>query len=299
MLKSYETRVRATYDLVVATLGYVNAHAGSLRAAVTRADAATRARAPGAELPVAFKTTEQAATFALKGFAFSQQASEISGDTWTTYDPKSPKTFEIPNYRDLVATASVRLPAAYAILPAWTPIVEKLAAHGIRTEPLWRAATVRAERYRLTDPSWDPKPFESHHRLRDVAIASDTATFALPEGTVLVPMDQPAANLVANLLEPAASDSLLRWGFFDAIFEQKESPDARVAERLAREMIDADPAIAAAFKARLAADPLFAKDPDARLAFFYERSPWYAAQRIGTYPVLRLDLAALNAARGR
>jgi hypothetical protein len=299
MLKSYEVRVRATYDLVVATLAYVNAHAGTLRKAVTDADAATIARKPGAELAVAFKTTDKPTTFALKGYAFSQQASEISGDTWTTYDPKTPKTFEIPFYRDLVATASVRLPAAYAIPAAWTTIIDKLAQHGIRTERLDRMTSVSAARYALTNPSWEEKPFEGRHLLRDVAIASDVATVELQPGSVLVPMDQPGANLVANLLEPAASDSLLRWGFLDAIFEQKESPDARVAERLAREMIAKDPSLETEFKTRLAADPGFAKDPEARLAFFYERSPWYATQRVGAYPVLRLDATALAAARHR
>jgi hypothetical protein len=299
MLKSYEVRVRATYDLVVATLAYVNAHAGTLRKAVTEADAATVARKPGADLAVAFRTSDEAMTFALKGYAFSQQASDISGDTWTTYDPKTPKTFEIPFHRDLVATASVHLPAAYAIPAAWTAIIDKLAQHQIRIERLDRATSVRAERYTLTNPSWYEKPFEGRHLLRDFAIASDTAATELPAGSVLVPMDQPAANLIANLLEPEASDSLLRWGFLDAIFEQKESPDARVAERLAREMIAKDSSLETEFRNRLAADPAFAKDPEARLAFFYERSPWYATQHVGAYPVLRLDAAALAAARDR
>src|SRR6185437_12506266 len=55
MLKPYAVRVRATYDLVVATLDYVNAHAGSLRKAVTEADADTVAHAAGRELPILFK----------------------------------------------------------------------------------------------------------------------------------------------------------------------------------------------------------------------------------------------------
>jgi hypothetical protein len=45
----------------------------------------------------------------------------------------------------------------------------------------------------------------------------------------------------------------------------------------------------------LAADAAFAANPRARLAFFFERSPWFAAQRVGAYPVLRLDWAELQA----
>ena len=297
MLKSYETRVRATYDLVVATLEYINAHAGTLRKAVTQADANTVAHADGRELPLLYKTTDKPVAFTLKGYAFTHEASDLSGDTWVTYDPRTPKTYEIPFYRDLVVTGSARLPAAYAIPPQWTAIIEKLAEHAIRTERLARPASVEADRYELGKPVWAEKPFEGRHMLRDFSIATKRDTVALPAGTVIVPIDQPAANVAANLLEPRAPDSLLRWGFLDAIFEQKESPDARVAETLARGMLAKDPKLKAEFEAKVAADPAFAKDPAARLAFFYERSPWYATQKVGAYPVLRLDAAALTAVR--
>lgn len=296
MLKSYEVRVRATYDLVLATLEYLDAHPGTLRAAVTQADANTIAHA-GAEIPVAFRTTDEAIPFKLEGYAFSQQKSDISGDTWVTYDPKTPKTYEIPFHRDLIATASVKLPAAYVVPAAWPQIADKLVQHGIRFEKLAHATTLDAERYRLANPVWESKPFEGRHLLRDVSIASERAKVDVPAGSIVVPMDQPTANLIANLLEPAASDSLVRWGFFDAMFEQKESPDARVAEKLAREMLAQDPALEAELDAKLAADPKFASDPSARLAFFYDRSPWYATQAVGVYPVLRLDAATLNEAR--
>ena len=298
MLKSYESRVRATYDLIVATLGYLNAHPGDLRKAVLAADADTVAHAKdGVEIPLAFKTTDKPITMTLKGYAFSQQASDISGDTWVTYDPKTPKTYQIPFYRDLIATDSVRLPAAYIVPAAWPEVIEKLTQHGIRFERLAHDASLRVERYRLSKPAWDDKPFEGRHLLRDVAVETETVTVDVRAGSVIVPMDQPAANVAANLLEPRAPDSLLRWGFLDACFEQKESPDARVAERLARELLAKDPALKAEFDAKVAADPAFAKNPSARLAFFYERSPWYSTQRVGVYPVLRLDAAALSAAR--
>jgi hypothetical protein len=295
MLKPYEVRVRATYDLVVATLEYLNAHPGTLRAAVTKADADTTANA-GAEIPVAFRTTETPVAFKLDGYAFSQQKSDISGDTWVTYDPTKPRTYELPFYRDLVATASVKLPSAYLVPAAWPQIIEKLGEHGIRFERLARDTALDVERYRLANPTWEPKPFEGRHLLRDVSIAPERANVSVRAGSIVVPMDQPAANLVANLLEPTAADSLLRWGYLDAVFEQKESPDARVAEKLAREMLVKDPKLKAELDAKIAADPKFANDASARLAFFYERSPWYATQDVGVYPILRLDAAALAAA---
>lgn len=300
MLKSYATRVRATYDLVAATLQHINRHAGDLRKAVTLADADTiaRARTDTAQLPLAFATSKQSTPFTLKGYEFVQTPSTISGDTWVSYDPTKPKTYEVPFFRDLVATESVRLPAAYLIPAAYAQIADKLREHGIRCERIDRPLKLRVERYRLGDPRWEEKPFEGRHLLRDFSLASETVDTTFEAGATLVRLDQAAANVAVGLLEPRAADSLLRWGFFDAIFEQKESPDARVSERLAREMLAEDPALQHEFDARLTADPVFAKSPDARLAFFYEHSPWYATQRVGSYPVARLNGAALEYLRG-
>lgn len=98
MLKPYATRVRATYDFVVATLEYVDRHDAALRKAIAEADAATVARAQDADakLAVAYEASKESVPFAFKGCAFRQEASPISGDTWVHYDPKTPKTYTIP-----------------------------------------------------------------------------------------------------------------------------------------------------------------------------------------------------------
>jgi hypothetical protein len=129
--------------------------------------------------------------------------------------------------------------------------------------------------------------------LRKFTAKTETATQTFAPGSALVRMDQRAANLVANLLEPAAPDSLLRWGVFNAIFEQKEGADARVLEKLARDMLANDASLKTEFETRLKNDAAFAADPSARLEFFYRRSPWFAKQNVGAYPVVKLDAAAL------
>src|SRR5690606_20897605 len=86
MLKPYATRVRATYDFVVATLAEANRDGAALRKAVERADAAIVARGAGARLAVAFETSKQSVAFELAGYAFTQSPSEVSGDLWTRYD---------------------------------------------------------------------------------------------------------------------------------------------------------------------------------------------------------------------
>jgi hypothetical protein len=43
-------------------------------------------------------------------------------------------------------------------------------------------------------------------------------------------MNQPTARVIAYLLEPKAEGSLVEWGFFNAIFEQKEYAESRSEE---------------------------------------------------------------------
>jgi hypothetical protein len=297
MLKPYATRVAATRDLVVAVLQHIAAHPGQLRALVTAADATTIARMPPRDIPVAFKTSEQSVPFLLKGYAFTREQSEVSGDIRVRYDPTRQRDYRVPYFRDLVATQSVRPPAAYLVPAAWPGIVEKLRQHGIAVERVERPLTLRVERYRLADPKWAEESFEGRHPLRDFSLASETVDASFDAGATLVRLDQRAANVAIGLLEPRAADSLLAWGFLDAIFEQKEFADERVLERVARDMLAADPSLQSEFDGKLGADPAFAASPQRRLAFFYERSPWYATQRVGQYPVVRLDDAALLTAQ--
>jgi len=68
-------------------------------------------------------------------------------------------------------------------------------------------------------------------------------------------------------------------------------------EAMARKMLAENAELKATFERRLQEDPVFAKDPQARLDFFYQRTPYFD-QTYLRYPVLRLDaenLAKLQA----
>jgi hypothetical protein len=108
-----------------------------------------------------------------------------------------------------------------------------------------------------------------------------------PAGSVLVPLAQPLAKVVINLLEPTAPDSLVAWGFFNAVFEHKEYAENYVVETLAREMMAQDTKLRREFEERLASDAEFASSPGERLQFFYRRSPYWDPQ-MNLYPVGRI-----------
>ncbi|MCX7514684.1 M14 family metallopeptidase [Frateuria sp. STR12] len=300
MLKPYEVRVRAVYDLVDVLLERIGSHPDALARTTASADARTIARAhdPSARAALTFKPDPASTPYAFKGYAFTLTHSEVSDSEWIRYDPAQPRTFTIPNWNGLLPDVSVAIPAAYAIPAPWTVVIDRLDAHGITYRRLAQATRVSAQGYQLEQPRWATRPFEGHLMLRDVQVHPVPREVTLPAGSVIVPLDQRAANVAIELLEPQAPDSLLRWGYLDAIFEPKEYGEPRVVEKLARQMLAADPALKAAFGQKLQQDRAFAADPRARLMFFFERSPWYAAQHVGAYPVLRLSEAQWKALAG-
>ncbi|MGN6091984.1 MAG: M14 family metallopeptidase [Luteibacter jiangsuensis] len=296
MLKSYEVRVRASYDVVRSVLEVVNSDPAALLDASRKADAwaASLSATREATLPVTFKQDPTPKPFTLKGYAFTQTHSEVSNDIWVRYDTSKKKTYEIQSWNDLLPDVSAPLPAAWAVPPQWTLLIDRLDAHGIPYTRLAAARRVTVTRDELTQPKWADKPFEGHHMLKDVAIAPTQEEVELPAGTAIVRTDNVDAVLALNLLDARAPDSLLRWGYLDAIFEAKEYGEPRVLEALARTMMAKDPALKTEFERRLKDDPAFAGNARARLMFFFERSPWYTAQKVGAYPVMRLDTATLR-----
>ena len=129
------------------------------------------------------------------------------------------------------------------------------------------------------------EPFEGRRRTDAEGIWSPQA-LTVAAGSLFVPSDQPGRRLLLQLLEPEAPDSLVSWGFFDAIFERKEYMEAYVTEEVARRMLE-DPDTRAAFAKRLA-DPKFAASPEARLEFFHRRHPSWD-DRKDAYPVVKVE----------
>jgi hypothetical protein len=146
--------------------------------------------------------------------------------------------------------------------------------------------------------AWQEPPFEGRHPTFNGEAAHDPGKYGscevvrekmnFPAGSAVVKLDQRLSKVALEWLEPAAPDSALQWGFFDSIFEQKEYGEAYVLESLAREMMAKDPKLKAEFEKKVASDPAFAGNAYARLEFFYDRTQWFTANRVGQYPVGRL-----------
>jgi zinc carboxypeptidase len=289
MIKDYRSRVIGTYDFLRAALTEVNNDPDRLihigHEADQRTSAATRTYDPSNLYPLDFELTDEATPFALKAFQYETEQSDVSGDLRVVYG-REPLDLTIPMYDTFRVTAAVAPPMYYIVPVQWTSVIEVLHAHGIRFRSLAESAAIEVESYRFTNVRWPHEPFEGRHMPKfDVKRSSETREF--PAGSLVVPTAQPLGRLVLNLLEPQAPDSFARWGFFNAIFEEKEYAEHYVLEALAREMMDGDRDLRREFEKLLETDPEFAASPAERLRFFYKRSPYWDPQ-MGLYPVGRM-----------
>ena len=281
-LKDYKARLLSTWHMVRAILKEVNRDPSGLREAVRQSEAL--AARPG-KVPLRFDKPATPRQTTIKGLSYRREHSEVSGTDRIIYGTE-PKDWVLSWPVGPQVAVAVDKPKAYVIPAPWTETIETLARHGLRLLRLPEAATLEVEEYKLTEPVWAQTPFEGHHAVEFKTARLAPRTRSYPPGSVLVPMDQPGAAVAVHLLEPQSADSLVAWGFFDAIFERKEYAEAYVLEKMARDMLEKDPKLRAVFDKALE-DPAFAADPKKRLDFFYQRSP-FVDERIGLYPVGRI-----------
>jgi hypothetical protein len=287
--RTYPERVRATYDTVLGALELVAANAQRWQQLAREADARA-ATLGGTALPLDYKATDKVRTIAFLGYAYTRTPSEVSGALMTRYDESKPQVWNIPLRDEVVPGTTVGLPRGGYLVPQAqaVAVAKHLLAHGIQfrvlTAPLRddRAQAFVADRVQFASAS-----VEGHQRTT-LKGAWKPQSAQVAAGGLYVPIAQPKARLLANILEPQAPDSMAAWGDFNNAFEQKEYMEGYVAEEEARKMLARDPALKAEFERKLEEDPDFAKDPAARLDFFYRRHP---AWDPGTnrYPVMRTD----------
>jgi hypothetical protein len=285
MLKPYRQRVEGTYECILTALEILNKESGNLKRLIQNADQFVSSESfLTTPFPLQFETSMDDSTMVeFLGMEYNVEKSDLSGGDWFKYT-KTPATFHIPYFSSAKPVHTTKLPYAYVIPPEWSNVIDRLTIHGIKGTKLSRNETIKISTCRFKNPKWQQNPYEGRHPVTNIEYDEIVETRLFPAGSVVVEMMQPAARIIPHILEPKGNGSFVYWGFFDAIFEQKEYGESYVIEKMARDMMAKDPVLKKEFEEKKSTDTTFANNPLLILNWFYNKSPYFD-KRKGIYPV--------------
>jgi hypothetical protein len=286
MLKDYRTRVNATIAMLESTFDILSRESENLTEAIRLAN-----RRPfengfrDKPLPLRFKMKKDSVMVDFLGYEYEKVESELTGGWWYRYS-HNPKTFRVPWFKFQEAAGSAKLPAAYIIPVQWTEVISRLKINGVKMLITEKTDSAVVSSARFSDFSFPERPFEGRFRPRYSFREFDTLR-AIPAGSAIIPVRQMRARRIATALEPAAPDAYVAWGFFNAVFEQKEYFETYVMEEMARKMLEEKPELREEYEKYLDDNPEKTESQRSKLEWFYRRTPYFDSN-LALYPVMKL-----------
>lgn len=291
MLKNYKTRVEATVQMIIHTLGIVNHQADNLKTMIEMADKSTASPAfRNQEYTVAWKTSKTDSIMVdFLGYDYKVQKSDLTGGNWFIYDDTKPVNMKLPFFAKSIPAATALIPEAYIIPAGWDEVISRIKLHGIKMDVLTEPAEIPVKSYKFRNYEFRKVPFEGRQMVK-TGLTGIEESRLFPAGSVVVPTNQRTAKIIAAILEPAASGSFVEWGFFNSVFEQKEYSETYVMEKMAREMLETNPEIRREYEA-FKSSPEFVNDQWIILNWFYSKTPYWDINFL-KYPVGKITNAS-------
>lgn len=285
MLKPYDQRVEATYQLLRIFLDFTTTHAVELRRLRQQARAEVKTQT---EFALGWKKdTTRSDRVPFRAYAAKYRPSDVSGQPRLYYDRTEPEEFDVRYFNYFLPTNIVRKPAAYLIPQGWHSVLDLLKMNGVRLERLTDDEEIDVEVYRIEAFKSYPRPYEGHHPNVDVQTSTRRQKIWFRKGDYRIPCDQAANRYLIEVLEPTSPDGFFAWNFFDTILQAKEGYSDYVFEDLAADLLKTDPVLRQKLEKRRDDDPAFARNGRAQLDFIYLHSPWAEPEHL-RYPVFRV-----------
>ena len=293
MLKDYKSRVDGTYSTLKNTIEILNQEHINLRRQIQKSNTETKNKLfRKNELPLTFQITKDSTIIDFLGYKYKRVKSDLSGGDWFRYT-REDTVFKIPYFNSFSTIKTARLPEAYIIPVEWKEIIKRIELHGIEFRRLKKPQHLKVNSYKFSSVKWAATPYENHHNVTfDLHEIEDERKY--PAGSLVIPMAQDRAKVIANILEPEAPDSYVYWGLFDPIFERKEYAESYVMEEVARFMLASDENLKKLFEEKMISDKTFAENPKGILDWFYQHSPFWD-KKLNIYPVGKIfDIKVLE-----
>jgi murein tripeptide amidase MpaA len=298
-LKTAKTRAWAHYDIMKHTFDIIAADPEGLRRAVREADKQMMARAGDRSAPAVYLagkvSTEKSRPLVYHALKNAPFQSEVTGSMVTHY------TGELDDITTVIhdqidTTVEAQMPLGYLVPRAFGSVADLLTLHGVEVERTAKPIEQVFETYRFANVK--PGQGSEGHVMLTMEPRLVKEKIAIPAGSYWVPLKQRRGRLVLALLEPSAPDSMAAWGLMDSVFFSEGAGGGRggrggldageyLSEPIARRVMADFPDLRKEFEAQLAADPKFAADPRARLAWWFAKSK-YEPEENGRYPIVRV-----------
>ncbi len=285
MLKSFEQRVKSTYELMWTMLDMLEDNGEEL----VRLREATKSKIVNQSN---FEISWSVDTTGYKSILFSGYEpvyveSGISGLQRLKYDQGQPFTKEVKFMDDYRADKTIEAPKFYIVPQQWRRVLELLSTNQIEMSPLQCDSIIEVETYEITDFKTVRNPYEGHYRHYGVEVEATRAAIKFRKGDVLIPVNQWRNRYIVETLEPEAPDSFFAWNFFDALLQQKEHFSSYVFEDHALKILEQNPELRRALAEAKANDPKLAESANMQLEFIFQRSEHREPEYM-RYPIFRI-----------
>ncbi|MBR9919777.1 MAG: hypothetical protein GYB31_02995 [Bacteroidetes bacterium] len=285
MLKPFEDRVWSVYHFMDQMIQYLSVNGGAVRNAKQLAIRQTKEADK-----VALNWTldfDHKDSLLFKGYEAQQKPSAISGLDRLYYDRDKPFEKYVPFFNTYKTTLEIEKPNSYIIPQAYTGVIDRLQANGVKMYRIETDWPVDVEQYYIRDYETTDNAYEGHYLHSKVEVEKVRRIWTYRTGDYLVPMGQAADLYIVSVLEPQAPDSFFAWNFFDGILMQKEYFSSYVFEDRALELLEENSKLKEEFEAAREADATMQKSARAQLDWIYRHSPHYE-QTHNLYPVGRV-----------
>ena len=285
MLKPYDQRVKATYELMKSFIDFTSKNSETIRNIRIMTKDVVKTQV---EFPIAWTLDRSVFDKRIyKGYTAGRKPSDVSGLSRLYYDRTKPYEKEIPFYNNYKPSAFIQKPKAYIIPQGWWTVIDLLKINKVQMTPLKKDTMIEVEVYRIDDYKTAPRQFEMHHLNSDVKTSVSVKQMKFRKGDYYIPLNQVANRFLIETLEPTAADSYFAWNFFDAILGQKEGYSAYAFEDIAADYLKTNSDLKNKLEQRRVTDTAFSKNGRAQLNFVYENSPWFEPDYL-RYPVYRV-----------
>lgn len=285
MLKPYNERVMATYELMRSFIDFTSANSEQIKTLRNQTKESVKTQK---EFPISWSLDRsQFDTRLYKGYKAGRKPSEVSGLQRLYYDRNQPYEKEIPFFNVFKPSVFIQKPKAYIIPQGWWRVIELLKINKVQMNPLKKDTVIEVEVYKIEDYKAAPRQFEMRHLISDVKTSVSIQKMYFRKGDYYIPLNQTANRFLIEILEPAATDSYFAWNFFNTILGQKEGFSGYAFEDIAAEYLKQNTKLRNKLEERRASDSAFAQNARAQLNFVFQNSPWFEPDYL-RYPVYRV-----------